>query len=51
MKSARSIRGIFPEHDKIMDAMRKHDPEGSQAAMRYHIQRSMEDMLLSFKQP
>ena len=39
------------EHDKIMDAMRKQDPEAAQAAMRYHIQRSMEDMLSSFKQP
>ena len=39
------------EHDKIMDAMRKQDPEAAQAAMRYHIQRRMEDMLSSFKQP
>ena len=38
------------EHDKIIDAFLKHDPEASQNAMRYHIQRSMEDMLSSFKQ-
>jgi DNA-binding GntR family transcriptional regulator len=34
----------IPEHLAILDALRRRDPDGAEAAMRLHIRRSLEQL-------
>jgi DNA-binding GntR family transcriptional regulator len=38
----RTLAETLPEHRAILEALRRQDPEGSEAAMRVHIRRSVE---------
>jgi len=40
----RSPAETIPEHLAILDALRRRDPEGAEAAMRLHIRRSLEQL-------
>jgi DNA-binding GntR family transcriptional regulator len=37
----KSIRDGLTEHDAILDALRRHDPDAAEAAMRAHVRRSV----------
>jgi DNA-binding GntR family transcriptional regulator len=40
----RSLAELLPEHQAILHALRKQDPEASEQAMRVHIRRSREKL-------
>ncbi len=41
----RSLAASLPEHRAILEALRQHEPEASERAMRIHIQRSREKLV------